>query len=137
MTYIHYGIDRWCYCFNVIDVFTREWIACIFDTVSTAHTAVQSVLKSVSSVNDISYLRLNWQRYTVQQSQVQEIHAYMGIRHEFIWKHTSEQNGHVESFYKTLKKEYLWRHKFASYQETEKILADAFAGYNQERIIRP
>ena len=58
MTYIHCGMDGWCYCFNVIDVFTREWIAYIFDTAATAHTAVQSVLKAVSSVKDISHLRL-------------------------------------------------------------------------------
>ena len=31
-------------------------------------------------------------------------------------------------------KEYLWQHEFASYQEAEKILADAFADYNRERI---
>ena len=58
MTYIHCGIDGWCYCFTVIDVFTREWISYIFDTAAIAHTAVQSVLKAVSSVKDISYLRL-------------------------------------------------------------------------------
>ena len=57
-----------------------------------------------------------------------------GIRHESIWKHTPEQNGHVESCHKTLKKEYLWRREFTSYQEVEKIPAGAFADYNQERI---
>ena len=40
----------------------------------------------------------------------------------------------MESFHQTLKKEYLWQHEFASYQEAEKILADAFADYNRERI---
>ena len=58
MTYIHCGIDGWCYCFNVIDVFTRKWMACIFDTAVTAYTAIQSVLKAASSVKDTSYLRL-------------------------------------------------------------------------------
>ena len=28
-TYVHCGVDGWCYCFNVIDVFAREWIAYI------------------------------------------------------------------------------------------------------------
>ena len=58
MTYVHCGVDGWCYCFNAIDVFTREWISYIFDTAATAHTSVQSVLKAASSVKDISYLRL-------------------------------------------------------------------------------
>ena len=43
---------------NVTDVFTREWIAYIFDTAAKAHTAVQSVLKTASSVKDISDLKL-------------------------------------------------------------------------------
>ena len=60
--------------------------------------------------------------------------SIFGIKHEFIWKHTPEQNGHVESFHKTLKKKYLWRHEFASCQKVEKILTDAFADYNRERI---
>ena len=37
-------------------------------------------------------------------------------------------------FIGVLKKEYLWQHEFASYQDAEKILADAFADYNQERV---
>ena len=40
----------------------------------------------------------------------------------------------MESFHKTLKKEYLRRYEFTSYQEAEKILADAFVDCNQERI---
>ena len=31
MTYIWCGIDGWCYCFNVIDVFIRKWLAYMFD----------------------------------------------------------------------------------------------------------
>jgi len=38
--------------------------------------------------------------------------------------HTPQQNGHVESFHKTLKKEYLWSHEFSNYQQAEIILAD-------------
>ena len=30
----------------------------------------------------------------------------LGIRQEFIWKHTPEQNEHIESFHGTLKMEY-------------------------------
>ena len=47
---------------------------------------------------------------------------------------THQSRTAMESFHRTLKKEYLWRYEFASYQEAEKILAGAFADYNQERI---
>ena len=58
----------------------------------------------------------------------------LGIRHEFIWKNTPEQNGHVESFHGTLKREYIWPHEFARFQDAEVILARAFADYNEHRI---
>ena len=38
---------------------------------------------------------------------------------EFIYYNTPEQNGHIESFHKTLKKEYLWPQDFRNYQEAE------------------
>jgi len=60
--------------------------------------------------------------------------AFLGIRHEFIWHHTPEQNGHVESFHRTLKKEYIWPHEFANYQEVEVTLEKARIGYNGSRI---
>ena len=43
----------------------------------------------------------------------------LGIKLEFIYYNTPEQNGHVESFHKTLKKEYLWCQDFKNYQEAE------------------
>ena len=48
--------------------------------------------------------------------------------------HTPEQNGHVESFHKTLKKEYLWPCEFANYQDAETVIADACRDYNHSRI---
>ena len=135
MTYVHCGVDGWCYCFNVIDVFTREWISYIFDTAATAHTAVQSVLKAVSSVKDIPYLRLRTDNGTQYSSrEFKKSMQTLGIRHEFIWRNTPEQNGHVESFHGTLKREYIWPHEFARFQDAEVILAKAFVDYNKNII---
>ena len=58
----------------------------------------------------------------------------LGIRHEFVWKHTPEQNGHVGSFHVTLKREYVWPHGFARFQDAEVVLAKAFVDYNEDRI---
>jgi len=58
----------------------------------------------------------------------------LGIRHDFIWKNTPEQNGHIESFHKTLKKEYVWPHAFERFQDAEAALAHAYADYNNDRI---
>ena len=58
----------------------------------------------------------------------------LGIRQEFIWKHTLEQNEHIESFHGTLKMEYAWLHEFARFQDAEVVLARAFADCNYCRI---
>lgn len=36
ITHIHCGIDGWCYCFNVLDAFTRKWVAYVFDTTANS-----------------------------------------------------------------------------------------------------
>ncbi len=38
----------------------------------------------------------------------------LGIRHELIAYRTPEQNGHIESFHGSIKREYLWPHEFGS-----------------------
>jgi transposase InsO family protein len=48
--------------------------------------------------------------------------------------HTPEQNCHIESFHKTLKKEYLLANDFASYQEAEEVIGMAHLDYNHFRI---
>ncbi len=58
----------------------------------------------------------------------------LGIKQEYIWHHTPEQNGHVESFHKTLKKEYIWPQEFTNFQMAEIALAGAFQDYNNQRI---
>jgi hypothetical protein len=45
-----------------------------------------------------------------------------------------EQNGHMESFHKTLKREYVWTRDFQSFQEASEALQEAHIAYNQKRI---
>ncbi len=39
-------LDGWCYCFNVPDIFTRQWIAYRFGTPATASIAVDSLVEA-------------------------------------------------------------------------------------------
>ena len=137
ITYVWCGIDGWCYCFNVIDCFTRKWIAYAFDVHATRDVAIDSITNAVAAERpDCSRLRLRTDSGNQYASRdFRRAVRALGIgKHEFIWKNTPEQNGHVESFHKTLKKEYIWPHEFANYQEAEKIIAEAIADYNKERI---
>ena len=113
-----------------MDVFAREWISYIFDTAVPAHTAVQSTLKTISSVKDISYPRFEIDNDTQYSSrEFKKSMQTFGIRPEFIWRNTPEQNGHAESFHVTLKIEYVWSHEFARFQDAEVVLAKAFVDY--------
>ena len=59
----------------------------------------------------------------------------LGIALEYICINIPEQNGHhVESFYKTLKKEYIWPREFENLKEAQEVLDNAFENYNNERI---
>ena len=81
----------------------------MFDIAATADTAIQSVLQAVSEAcGKVPGLRLradNCPQYISRK--FQEPMQVLEIRHEFIWKYTPEQNGHVESFHGTLKREYV------------------------------
>ena len=53
---------------------------------------------------------------------------------EHTYLNTPEQNRHIESFHKTLKKEYAWPREFADIREAKGALLAAFEDYNHRRI---
>lgn len=118
MTYIWCRIDGWCYLFNVIDTFSRRWVSYSFETVASKDVTIQVVLNAISSSGaDPKKLVLhagNGSQY--RSRKFTDYIRLLGMCLEFMAVYTPEQNGHVESFHKTLKKEYLWMHDFASYQ---------------------
>ena len=129
-------LDGWCYCFNVLDIFTRQWIAYRFDTLATASVAVESLVKAVAAAKpDCSKLTLqcdNGSQYAGKR--FRKAASILGISLKFIRIHTPEQNGHIEAFHGTLKREYIWPHDFANYQQAEAVIAEAFRDYNRNRL---
>jgi putative transposase len=59
--------------------------------------------------------------------------AASGLRQEFIHPHTPEQNGVVEAYHKTFKRECVWQHRFASLDEAAWIITSWIQRYNNER----
>lgn len=137
ITYVPCGVDGWCYIFNVLDVFQREWLAYAFDTYAVKENAIMSVNNALAAHPgiDTSELILRCDNGPQYRSKAfRESMRALGMKVEFIFANTPEQNGHVESFHKTLKKEYLWPRDFQNYQDAEMAIADAFRDYNQKRI---
>ena len=60
--------------------------------------------------------------------------AALGIKLEYIYANTPEQNGHIESFHKTLKKEYVWPREFVDLREARQAILGAFDDYNNNQI---
>ena len=74
----------------------------------------------------------NGSQYTSRE--FRSLAAALEITLEYIYVNTQEQNGHVESFHKTLKKEYVWPREFADIHESKEALDAAFEYYNHRRI---
>jgi len=138
ITYVWCGpTDGWGYCFNVVDVFARQWVSHVFSPHATADVGVQSVTGAMAAVSPEKHRDLiirceNGTQYTSKT--FRENMKALKVRIEYIWHHTPQQNGHVESFHGTLKKEYIWPHEFARFQDAEDVLEEARRDYNSERI---
>lgn len=135
MTYIRCGIDGFGYLFNVLDVFSREWIAYVFDLLASKENAIQAVVRAMERHPEASGIVAlysdNGTQYTSEA--FRKSVKLLGIEHRFIAYNTPEQNGFVESFHRTLKKEYVWPYDFKSFQEAREGIARAFIEYNQTR----
>ena len=57
-----------------------------------------------------------------------------GLKHQYIWYKTPQQNGHLESFHGKLKFEYVWPADPESFQEAEEIILGAFIDYSKRRL---
>lgn len=138
LTYIYCGIDGWGYLFNVFDIFTREWVGYYcFDMSAVKENAIISLENALVTHKDIIPENLvirtdNGSQYTSKA--FRKSTSVLGLKLEHIYYNTPEQNGHIESFHKTLKKEYIWPNDFQNYQEAESAIRDAFVDYNQNRI---
>ena len=107
-----------------------------FNTLATADIAVESLVEAVAVAKpDCSRLTLqcdNGSQYAGKK--FRKAASLLGIGLKFIRIHTPEQNGHIESFHNTLKREYIWPHDFSNYQQAEAVISEAFRDCNRNRL---
>ena len=118
----------------MVDVFSRKWLAFVINDWATRFEAIMAVNNAVADAKPtIPGLTLrvdNGTQYTNRDFRASM--SSLGITLEYIYVNTPEQNGHVESFHKTLKKKYIWSREFESFKDAQ-ALNNAFEDYN-ERI---
>jgi putative transposase len=56
-----------------------------------------------------------------------------GLQQEFIHPHTPEQNGVVEAYHKTFKRECIWQHRFATLEEATSVISAWIDRYSTQR----
>ena len=101
ITYVWCGpVDGWCYCFNIQNIFTRQWSACPFSTLATADVAIESLVEAVAVAKpDCFKLTLqcdNGSRYVVKK--FRKVVSLLGIRlklHTFTYPHPRAERLHL------------------------------------------
>lgn len=135
LTYIWCGIDRWCYLFNVLDIFSREWIAYVLSTNAGKDNAILVVVKAMEKHPEAAGMVRLWSDNGPQyiSEAFDKSMSALKLEHKFIAYHKPEQDAHIESFHGRFKREYVWPFDFHNFQEAEKAIAEAFVDYNQNR----
>ena len=57
----------------------------------------------------------------------------LGIKLEYIQKHTPEDNGDIESFHNSIKTDYIWPNELRDFHEASIKIEKAFTDYNECR----
>jgi transposase InsO family protein len=55
----------------------------------------------------------------------------LGIKLEYIQKHTPEDNGNIESFHNSIKTDYIWPNEFRDFHDASIAIGKAFTDYNE------
>ena len=73
------------------------------------------------------------QTFTLLSREFRESMKLLGIRSEYIQKHTPEDNGDIESFHNSLKTDYIWVNDLETFEDAKKLMESAFDDYNSVR----
>ena len=139
-TNIHYvgtARDGMHYLMSIKDCFSRKWISYEFSRSCTATDALRAVEKacavrfSGTVPHDLVLRTDNGPQYISRG--FRESMKLLGIRSEYVQKHTPEDNGDIESFHNSLKTDYIWVTDLETFEDARKLMQYAFTDYNTVR----
>ena len=103
---------------------------------ATADVAIESLVEVVA-VAKIDCSKLTPQYDSSSQyagKKFQKVASLLDTHLGFTRTYTPGQNGHIKSFYSTLKREYIRPHDFSNYQEAETVISEAFRNCNRSKL---
>lgn len=138
VTHMPCGRDGWAHLAAVIDCHDRELIGYEFALRGRAKEAERAVeaacLARFGTLRPAAAPVLRSDNGLIFQSRRfrQACRDYR-LSQEFITPYTSEQNGIIERFFRSLKEECVWQHQFQTFEEARRIIRDWVHWYNHGR----
>jgi transposase InsO family protein len=125
------------YLMCIKDTFTKEWQGYHYSRSCMGRDAIRSVENAVlqafnGTVPEGLVLRTdNGPQYISHE--FKESMELLGIRLEYIQKHTPDDNGDIESFHNSLKTDYIWVTDLERFEDARKLMEYAFTDYKGTR----
>ena len=125
------------YLMCIKDCFTKEWQGYHYSRSCMARDAIRSVENAVllafnGTVPEGLVLRTdNGPQYISKE--FRSAMKLLGIKLEYIQKHTPEDNGDIESFHNSIKTDYIWPNEFRNFNDASIEIEKAFTDYNECR----
>ena len=133
MTYIWCGENGWGYFHGVIDHYDKELLGYHFSQSCSALGGVMALAEAASKrrVERLELRSDNGCHYGAKIFR-EEIRR-LGINHTRTMVNTPKGNAVVERFFRTLKEECVWQHKFNNFEEAKEAVSAWVGRYNSER----
>ncbi|MEM3118081.1 MAG: IS3 family transposase [Nitrososphaerales archaeon] len=138
ITYIWCGNDGWCYLFNILDCYTREWLSYTFSKECGTDEAVRTFDRAILDrfpggviPEGLTVRNDGGPQYT--SDRFIKILQACKINQEVTAKNSPEEDAYIEAFHKSLKEDYVWQHEFQTFQDADEMMKQFFIDYNWKR----
>ena len=135
--YVSTARDGMHYLMSIKDCFSKKWISYVFSKTCTAKDCIRAVEKAYAvrfphgGMHNLILRTDNGPQYISRE--FRESMKLLGIKSEYIQKHTPEDNGDIESFHNSLKTDYIWVNDIETFDDAKRLMEQAFIDYNTVR----
>jgi putative transposase len=137
ITYVFCGRDGWCFLFNIIDCYTREWLSYTFSKECGTDEALRALNNAVAerfpdgNIPDLTIRNDGGPQYTSDRF-IQTLNTFK-INHEVTGKNRPDEDAYIEAFHRWLKEDYIWQQEFQTFNEADSMIKEFFTDYNWKR----
>lgn len=139
VTHIDCGRDGWAHLAAVIDCYDREIVGyelALRGRAKEAERALEAAciarFGTLRPTGDTPVVRSD-NGLIFQSRRFRAACRTYRLSQEFITPYTPEQNGLIERFFRSLKEECIWQHRFADFQQANRTIRQWMAWYNGQR----